>query len=465
MADTSASAKFVTGNLFRHVAIMSLTSSVGIMAIFIVDFVDLLFISMLGNAALAAAVGYAGIILFFTNSINMGLSIAAGTLVAKALGANQKSEAREYAGSVMLIGVLFCILILIATFYFLDPLLGLLGAEGEVKELAKDYISIILPTMPIASLAFIGMAVLRSYGDAKRSMYSTMAGGLVNAILDPLFIFTLDFGLEGAAMASVAARLTMVGITMYLLLKTHKAVAMPTIKSVISHLKAIITILIPAMLANVATPVGSAIIMREMAKYGTDAVAGMAIIGRMTPVAFSVVFALSGAIGPIVGQNFGAGQMDRVRTAFVDALKFTFVYILVATLILYFASDYIIALFDVTGIAADLVLLFCGVLALAFFFNGVIFIANACFNNLGHPIYSTYINWGRHTIGTLPFILIGGSLWGAEGVLLGQALGGVLFAAIAVWLSYRVMNQGGGQDKPSEFQKHQRLHTVHNRRF
>lgn len=462
MAENSA--RFVTGNLMKHVAIMSLTSSIGIMAIFIVDFVDLLFISLLGNAALAAAVGYAGIVLFFTNSINMGLSIAAGTLVAKALGAKQESEAREFATSVMFVGFLFCILIVFLAFYFLDPILSLLGAEGEVKTLATNYITIILPTMPIASMAFIGMAVLRSYGDAKRSMYSTLAGGLVNAILDPLLIFTLDFGLEGAAMASVAARFTMVGITMYLLLKTHKALALPSLKSLLSHLKPIISILIPAMLANVATPIGSAIIMREMAKFGTDAVAGMAIIGRMTPVAFSVVFALSGAIGPIVGQNFGAGNMQRVRTAFLDAIKFTFVYIIIATLILYFTRDYIIILFNATGDAAELVLLFCGVLSLAFFFNGVIFIANACFNNLGHPIYSTYVNWGRHTIGTLPFVLIGANYWGAQGVLLGQAFGGLLFAAIAIWLSFKVMNQSGGKKMPTDFQQHSRLHNIQIRR-
>ena len=462
MADKS-SAQFVTGSLMRHVAVMSLTSSVGIMAIFIVDFVDLLFISLLGNASLAAAVGYAGIILFFTNSINMGLSIAAGTLVAKSLGAEQKSEAREYATSVMLIGFIFCLFILAAAFYFLDPILSLLGAEGEVKTLATSYISIILPTMPLASIAFIGMAVLRSYGDAKRSMYVTLAGGAVNAMLDPLLIFTLDFGLEGAAMASVAARITMVAITMLLLVKTHNAIARINLASLARHLKPITAILIPAILANIATPVGSAIMMREMAKFGTDAVAGMAIIGRMTPVAFSVVFALSGAIGPIVGQNFGAGNMARVRTAFIDAIKFTFVYIILVAIILYFTRDYIIALFGATGIAAELVILFCGILALAFFFNGVIFIANACFNNLGHPIYSTYVNWGKNTLGTLPFILIGASLWGATGVLLGQALGALVFAIIALWLTIKVMNQGGGTQKPTEFQQHQRLHTVHNR--
>lgn len=80
-------AVFLEGNLFRHIAVMSFTASVGLMAVFIVDFVDMIFISMLGKSELAAAVGYAGAILFFTSSFGIGMAIAAGALVARALGA------------------------------------------------------------------------------------------------------------------------------------------------------------------------------------------------------------------------------------------------------------------------------------------------------------------------------------------------------------------------------------------
>ncbi len=92
----SEQAKFLTGSLFKHVSVMSLTASVGLMAIFLVDFVDMIFISMLGKAELAAAVGYAGAILFFTTSFGIGMSVAAGALVARALGAgtNKKRNAK-----------------------------------------------------------------------------------------------------------------------------------------------------------------------------------------------------------------------------------------------------------------------------------------------------------------------------------------------------------------------------------
>ncbi|MEM8776990.1 MAG: MATE family efflux transporter, partial [Pseudomonadota bacterium] len=216
------------------------------------------------------------------------------------------------------------------------------------------------------------------------------------------------------------------------------------------------------VLATVATPIGAAIITREMSKYGTDAVAGMAVINRMIPVVFAVVLALSGSIGPIMGQNFGAGRLDRVRDTFWDGVIFVGGYVLLAALLLFLFREQVVAMFGAEGMARDLIILFCGPLALASFFNGVIFVSSASFNNLGHPGYSTWVNWGRHTLGTLPLALAGGALFGAPGVLVGQAVGGVIFAAIAGWLSIRMITD---PEHPLEaltcrFQKQKRMHEL-----
>ncbi|NQZ30429.1 MAG: MATE family efflux transporter [Oceanospirillaceae bacterium] len=459
-AATTPSAKFLTGNLMTHVSVMSFTSSIGLLMIFAVDFVDLLFISMLGDAELAAAVGYAGIILFFANSINIGLSIAAGSLVAKALGAQNISTAREYASAVLIIGVIFSLLTLLGIYAGLDYLLVFLGSNDETSQLALDYLYIILPTIPFAAVAFIAMAVLRAYGDAKRAMYCTVAAGIINAVLDPILIFSLDFGLEGAAAASAISRMVMLIMVLSPLIRQHKALAKIKFKLISLHGRQVFGIMLPAILANIATPVGGSLVTREMAEYGTAAVAGMAIIGRMIPVVFSVIFALSGAIGPIVGQNYGAGNMPRVKEALVAGLKFTFIYVLLVSIALYFCSGLIVNLFSATGISAELVILFCSVLSLSYFFNGVIFVANACFNNMGHPLYSTFVNWGRHTLGTLPFILIGSHYWGASGILLGQAVGGVIFAAIALYLCAKIFKKDREARKKDVFDQQAKEHRL-----
>ncbi|HMS95438.1 MAG TPA: MATE family efflux transporter, partial [Tabrizicola sp.] len=183
----------------------------------------------------------------------------------------------------------------------------------------------------------------------------------------------------------------------------------------------------------VATPVGQAFVTRATSAYGEAAVAGMAIAGRLTPVAFGVIFALSGAIGPIIGQNFGAGRMGRVRRAFFDGLIFTGLVIAFVSALLFILRAPIAAAFHAEGLTRDLVYLFCGPLALLWFFNGMIFVANAVCNNLGRPFWSTLVNWGRHTLGTIPLALWLGGIWGAQGVLIGQALGGVVFGLAAAW--------------------------------
>ncbi|GGE48071.1 MATE family efflux transporter [Actibacterium pelagium] len=460
MADKQA--KFLTGNLFRHVSVMSLTASIGLIAIFVVDFVDMIFISMLGKAELAAAVGYAGAILFFTTSFGIGVAIAAGALVAKALGEGDRQMAGRRAATSLIYGVLFAAVFALIVWLNLTPLARLVGASGETLDLAVHYLQIIIPSLPLLLVGMVGGAILRAHGAARQAMMATVAGGVVNAVLDPILIFGLDLELTGAAMASVAARITMAVVAILPILRA-KGLAKPTPEQFRVDFRAIAVIAIPAILTQLATPVGQAYVTRSMAEFGEEAVAAMAIIGRLTPVAFGVIFALSGAIGPIIGQNFGAKNFSRVSQAYWDGLIFCLIYVLGMSLILFLARDPIALLFDLDGVAKSLVFLFCGPLALVFFFNGAIFVSNAAFNNLGHPFYSTMVNWGRHTLGTIPFVIAGAAWLGAPGVLIGQGAGGVVFGLVSIWMGWRVSRQGASEQvetKAEPFARQGRLMSL-----
>ncbi len=434
-------AKFLQGNLFRHIAVMSLTSSVGLMAVFAVDFIDMIFISMLGKDELAAAVGYAGAILFFTTSFNIGVAIAAGALVARALGEGAADLARRRASSTLAAGVLFSALFACLVWLNLDVLVSLIGAAGQTHALAVHYLSIIVPTLPLLLLGMAGGAILRAHGAARLAMMATVIGGVVNAALDPVLIFGFGWELTGAAIASAIARVVMAVCALVPIFRHFGGLVRPVLGDFFADLRPILAIALPAILTQLATPVGQAYVTRSMAEFGEEAVAGMAIVARMTPLAFGTLFALSGAIGPILGQNYGAGQHDRVRRTFHDSMLFTGLVVLVAALALFVLRPYIVALFSATGHSKTLIFLFCGPLALAYFFNGALFVANACFNNLGHPFYSTWLNWGRHTLGTIPFVWGGAVLWGAPGVLIGQAVGGLVFGIGALVLVRKVMSE------------------------
>ncbi|MFM2580140.1 MATE family efflux transporter [Vibrio fortis] len=429
---SNQTAKFVEGSTMRHILVMSGAGSVGLMALFVVDLLDMLFISMLGQVELAAAVGFAGTLTFFSTSVSIGTSIAMGALVSKAIGAKDRDHAKQLSVSIMMTAFTISSLVTAAMYIHIPELLDAIGAQGLAAERAQAYLQILLPSGPFLALAMAAGAGLRAAGDAKRSMWATLSGGIVNAILDPLFIFGFGWNIEGAALASVIARFTVLYFSLYPLIRSHDLVAKPSIAHWRFNLRPILAIALPAIITNTATPIGNAIVTTGIAQYGEDFVAGFAVIGRLTPVCFAVIFALSGAVGPIIGQNFGAERMDRVKETLNNSLFVTTAYTIAVCILLYFLQDFVISMFSLQGDASIIVAAFCSYVAITFTFNGALFVANTSFNNLGKPLYSTALNLGKATLGTLPFVYLGSQWYGALGVLYGQALGNVVFGVLGV---------------------------------
>ena len=189
---TRERAVFLEGSLMRHITVMALTSSVGLMAVFLVDLVDMIFISMLGRDELAAAVGYAGAVLFFTTSFGIGMAIATGALVARAVGQGDSEGARRSASTALIYGVTFGAVFAALVWFNIPALLKLLGASGETLALGTHYLRIIIPSLPMLLVGMVGGAILRAHGAAKMAMWATLIGGAINAVLDPILILTLS---------------------------------------------------------------------------------------------------------------------------------------------------------------------------------------------------------------------------------------------------------------------------------
>jgi Na+-driven multidrug efflux pump len=207
-------------------------------------------------------------------------------------------------------------------------------------------------------------------------------------------------------------------------------------------------IAVPAILTNIASPVSNAYVTAVIATHGDDAVAGWAIIGRILPVAFGAIYALSSSIGPIIGQNYGAREGTRMREAFKLALGVNVAFTAAAWIVLVLLSPSLIRVFGATGAAADLITLFNVWLAPLFAFMGALFVVNAVFNTLDYPHYATLLNWGRATVGTIPIVHLGSWLAGAEGVLAAHMVGGILFGGLAVWLCLRLFDRLLSEERP-----------------
>lgn len=433
----TAGPRFVTGSLLRHIGVMAGTGAIGLVAIFAVDLVNLLYISMLGEQAIAAAVGFAGVVGFFHLSVFIGMLIGIAAVVSRAIGAQRMAEARGLATSSLVISAALALTMSALTWVFLAPILRLLGAEGRVLELAHGFLSITLPSTVLLGLGMACSALLRSVGDARRAMMVTLVPAIVTAVLDPLFIFYFGLGLDGAAIVLVLARMVMTGVGLYGAWRVQKLLAPLQTSRLRTDARTLFTVAGPAVLTNLATPVGAAFVTHSVAQFGASAVAGQATIERLVPVAFGLIYSLSGAVGPVLAQNLGARQFDRVREGLRASLGFMVGAVAVAWLLLAVLQGPLIQVFSLEGVAADMVHAFCSWIAASFFFMGALFVANAAFNNLGHPLWSTAFNWGRATLGTIPF-----AWWGAQygpvQVLAGQAVGAVLFGSLAMWTAFRL---------------------------
>ncbi|MNV64466.1 MatE [compost metagenome] len=169
--------------------------------------------------------------------------------------------------------------------------------------------------------------------------------------------------------------------------------------------------------------------------------AGATVVDRVLQLAYALFFVLPGAIGPILGQNLGSGQWDRVKQTVRLTSRWALLYGFAAATVLAVLAPWMPDLFQVTGPGRDLVIFFCRYGSFAWAVNSLFFVSIAVFNNLGYATYSTVIGWLRSTLGTLPFVWLGAHYGGPEGVMLGQSLGFALFSVIAMVVCLRVLRE------------------------
>lgn len=440
MSSTDIPAGYLSGSIMGHILRMTVSGGLGLLALFAVDFVDLFFISLLGERELAAAIGFAGSVLFFCQSLSIGLAIAVGATVSRAIGANDMERARGLIASSLVLIVVVTLGVAAAVFIGREPLLRLLGADGYTLQQASGYLAIILPSFVFVSIGMAAGGVMRARGDAKGALWVTLSGALINAALDPLLIFGLGLELTGAAIASAMARMTMFVYGCYKL-NQYRLISRPVASGVRRDWATLTSIAIPSVLTNLATPFGLAFVTATMAQFGDAAVAGFAIITRLQQVAFVALFALSGVVGPIAGQNWGAGDHDRVNAVLTESVRFILVYCLGVCLVLAALTEPILWVFQASDQSATLIRWFTLGLSGVFVFNGITFATNALFNNLGAPRTSTLFNVLKATVFTVPFVWVGALWMGAIGVLIGQALGSVLIALAGLYRCRRWLGQ------------------------
>ncbi|WP_447920697.1 MATE family efflux transporter [Achromobacter aegrifaciens] len=432
-------ARFVSGPMGPHVLEMVLTGWASMMAVFAVEFLSLLYLGTLKDEAVLGAVGFGSMTQFTIISVCIGVTVGGAAQVSRALGAGDAPRARALAGASL---VLMAAAALVSGVLFLAAIGPFTAAIGLAEDVRAHLLSYVLITTPFAVVMGMGMMLsnlLRAAGHGRQSMWVLLAGTATVAALDPLVIFVLDGGMEGVAWAGGVGRLATVALGAWLVFGKHRLVAWPAGAALRAHLDAIGRIALPAALTTLATPAAVIFTVSTYAGFGSSVMAGATVVDRVLQLAFALFFVLPGAIGPILGQNLGAGQWDRVQQTVSLTTRWSLMYGFSVAVLLALLAPWMPDVFQVTGPGRDLIVFFCRYGSFAWALNSLYFVAIAVFNNLGYATYSTAIGWLRATVGTLPFVWLGAHYGGPEGVLAGQTAGFALFSLIAMLLCRRVM--------------------------
>ncbi len=427
-------ARFLTGSTMGHVIRMTATGAMGITFVFLVDAANLVWISQLGDPSLVAAIGFAYAIQFFSVSSGIGLMIAATAVMSRSIGAGDRLAARRQAGGAMAIAVAVQSGVALLIVLFRHELVALAGATGQTAELAARYLGLTIPSLPFMAVGMMASGALRAEGLGAKAMYVTLLSGALLMLVDPVLILWMGLGLDGAAIGLFAFRLALMGLGLFFAAYQHGLIAMPDLAMARQVLRPYMAVAVPAIATQLATPAGNYFLTIVMAPFGDDAVAAWAVVGRLTVVAFGGIFALSGAIGGIFGQNYGAGLCDRLRSTYRDALLFCVLYTASAWALLLLATPAVITAFGLSGQGAEVLWAFTTIGVGGFMFIGALFVSNAAFNALGRPARSTVVNWLKDGALSWPAATLLASLYGAPGVIYGQAAAGALVGALsALW--------------------------------
>ena len=277
--------------------------------------VDMIFIGRLGGDAIAA-VAFNMPLFFLVLGLSFGVGSGVTASIARFIGAKDKVNADNTAEHAVALGLIISIILTTFGLIYGEGLLQRLGATESVLPLSWDYLKVSLIGLPFMVFSTFFRSILSGEGDMKLPMAVAGLGTILNIILDPIFIFTLGYGVGGAAMASAISQLIVFLIFVYMLfVKEHAYIRfrMGDFSPSLFIIKDIIRVGLPASMSMIIMAFGQLVFNRILVRFSTDAVAAYQVGGRMDMVIFLPIMAIASALTTLVGMFFGAKEIEKIK--------------------------------------------------------------------------------------------------------------------------------------------------------
>ena len=416
---------------------MGIPTMLGMMVNAIYNLVDAYFVGGLGTSQMGAIS-----VVYPLGQIVVGLGLLFGngsaSYLSRLLGNREQEQANRVASTALYSSVAVGAVMIISSLIFLRPILRLLGATDSIMPYAMTYAAIYVVSCIFNVFNVTMNNIVTSEGAAKTTMFALMAGAVLNIGLDPVFIYTLDMGVAGAAIATAISQIvsTLIYLTFIFRKKSIYSFKIKNCTFTKEIMSEIFKIGIPTLVFQILTSLSISLVNTQARPYGDSVIAGMGAVTRIVSMGSLIVFGFIKGFQPIAGYSYGAKKFDRLHKAIRTSILWSTVFCVIYGLLLTIFSSRIIAQFT----DGDLEMIRVGtqslrINGLSFLLFGFYTVYSSLFLALGKGLEGFVLGACRQGICFVPVILILPVFWGINGILYVQPIADVLSAIITIFMA------------------------------
>lgn len=427
-----------------------LPAMVAMLMALIYNLADTFFIGQTHNDILIASVSLAMPVFLIFMAVGIVFGVGGTSVISRALGEGRTKYAKKVCSfcmwSCVVIGVIMTVLFLV----FMDQILALAGASPDTMGPAKTYLTIVSLGGIFVIISNCFSNIIRAEGQAGKAMMGQIIGNLLNVVLDPIMILLFDWGIAGAAVATVIGNLFGAVYYIYYILRGKSILSISlkdfTVKEGVC--RGVLAIGIPASLGSLLMSVSQIVVNSQMANYGDMAVAGMGVAMKVTMMTGMICIGMGQGVQPLLGYCVGAGAWDRFKKVFRFSVLFAIVLGVVMTLVCYLFTGPLVQAFLSNEEAYNYGVQFAHILLSTGALFGIFYVLCNTLQAMGAATAALIVNLSRQGIIYIPAVFVMQIFLGINGLAWAQPVADLLSTLLVIVLYVYTLRKMEVKQKP-----------------
>lgn len=420
------------GKLIRSLAVPTVIS---MMISMIYNAVDTYFVSKLSLEA-SGATGIVFTLMGIIQACGFTFGHGAGSNISRQLGAKDFESAKRYSSTAFFYAFSCGLLIAVLGLVFINPFMKLIGSTDTILPYSRTYGKFILLAAPAMASACVLNNILRYEGMAKLAMVGLTTGGILNMILDPIFIFAFRLGIAGAGIATTISQYISLTIllSVFLMKKTQSRISLKYVSLKPAVVGNIVATGIPSFARQSLNSLSTMVLNISAKPFGDPCIAAMGIVAKCSMFIFSVAVGIGQGFQPVSSFNYGAKKYNRVRDGIIFTLKFATAVVAVLSAIMFVFSPQVVALFRSENAVVEIGTHALRYLCVAMLFLPTIMMANMTFQSVGLTGRAFFLACAQNGLFYIPIIIIFQKLFhlGVFGIEISQPTAYILATAVSI---------------------------------